>query len=85
MCVCLKPFWAGGSRLCSDVIGAAGWGDMGLEFGRGPDSISPQNVPDQYVCDCHRLPVCLSVCQPLSSLGMVSGSGHRLNALSVIH
>ncbi len=82
MCVCVcvhacfRPFWAGGSGLCSDVIGAVGWGDMGLEFGRGPDSSSPQNVSDQEVCDCPCLCVCVCV---------FSGSGHQLYASSVLH
>ena len=58
VCACLRPFCTGGSGLCGDVIGAAGWGDMGLEFGRGPDSSSPRNVSDQEVCD--------SVCQSVS-------------------
>lgn len=62
VCACFRSFCAGGSGLCGDVIGAAGWGDMGLEFGRGPDSSSPQNVSDQEVCDCP----CLSVCQRVS-------------------
>lgn len=48
VCVCVLGLsWASGSGLWSDVIGAAGWGDMGLELGRGPDSSRPQNETDQ--------------------------------------
>lgn len=59
VCACFRPYWAGGSGLCSDVIGAAGWGDMGLEFGRGPDSNNPQMcLTRKYVT----VPACVFVC-----------------------